>query len=166
MSEPLLKASEIRSCFTSPIPPVRVTLGYRMRLFAVLVGLVALQALYLLLIAVVVTLTCLYSLAVLFSGLPFNFVMIVLYVGPPLAGVITTLFLLKPLLIRPPAPPKPLELTPEDEPLLFEFVNSLCSALGAPRPSRIQVNLQVNAFAAVRGWRGFFLGDVDLTIGL
>jgi hypothetical protein len=44
----------------------------RARLFAVLLGLVAPQVLYLLLIAVVLLLTGLYSLRVLAAGLPFN----------------------------------------------------------------------------------------------
>ncbi|MGA3236735.1 MAG: M48 family metalloprotease [Bryobacteraceae bacterium] len=166
MPAPPLTPAEIRSYFSGSIPPVRVTAGYRARLFAVLLGLVALQILYLLLIAVVLLLSGLYSYRVLGAGLPFNIISVVFYVGPPAGGVIAALFLLKPIVIRPPRPARPIQLTPQSDPLLFEFVDSLCRALGSPRPSRIQANLQVNASAGVQGWRGFFLGHLDLTIGL
>ena len=162
----MLTPAEIRSFFSGSIPPVRITAGYRARLFAVLLGLLGLQVLYLLLIAVVLLLSGFYCFRVLAACLPFNVISVVFFVGPPAGGVIAALFLLKPIVIQPPRPAGPIQLMPENEPLLFEFVDSLCRALGSPRPSRIQVNLQVNASADAQGWRGFFLGHLDLTVGL
>lgn len=161
-----LTSAEVDSAFRRVIEPIPVMPGYRWRLAGVLIGLVVLQVLYLLLIAVVVALTAAYTIAVLSVGISFNFLTIVLYLGPPLVGLITTLFLLKPLIVRPPRPPKPLRITPEDEPVLFEFVHRLCQVLGAPRPSEICADVQVNASASLQGWRGFFLGDLRLTVGL
>jgi Zn-dependent protease with chaperone function len=103
---------------------------------------------------------------VLSSGISLNAFTLIVYAAPPVAGSIVTLFLLKPMVIRPPRPPAPLRLDPAGEPALFQFIAGLCDALGAPHPSRVYVDLNVNAFAALRGWRGFFLGDLDLTIGL
>jgi hypothetical protein len=50
-----------------------------------------------------------------------NLVTIMYYAGPPIAGLIVALFLLKPLIIRPPRAPRPVELSRETEPLLFDF---------------------------------------------
>jgi Zn-dependent protease with chaperone function len=58
-------------------------------------------------------------------------------------------------------------LTPTGEPILFELVDHLCDTLKAPRPSRIDVNIEVNATASFnRGLLSFFGSDVVLTIGL
>ena len=161
-----LTSTEIHAVFRRPIVPIRTSSSYRVRLLGVLLSLVALQLLYLLLIAAVVTLTALYIVAALGSGASLNFITIVFYVGIPAVGLIAALFLLKPILIRPTRAARPVELRPEDEPVLFEFIGGLCDALGSSRPSRIYADLQVNASASVHGWRGFFLGELDLTIGL
>ena len=166
MPERSLDSLAIRNIFRQPLPPVEVTRGYTTRLAAVLCGLVVLQLAYLLLIATVVAFTLLYAQAVTRTELTVSFLTIVIYAGPPIAGGIVTVFLLKPLIIRPPRPPEPLQLTRQQEPMLFEFLDHLCRALHSPRPSRVFVDLRVNASAAVRGWRGFFLGQIDLTIGL
>ena len=97
-----------------------------------MLGLVGLQLLYLLLIAIVVTLACLTTFAVAASGLPPSVITIVLYVGPPVVALIVTLFLLKPLLIRPPRSPLPIQLKREEEPLLFNFIDGLCRSLPCP----------------------------------
>jgi len=161
-----LTSTEIRAVFSRPIAPIRTSPNYGIRLLGVLLGLAALQLLYLLLIAAVVTLTVLYIVAALGSGVSLNFITIVFYVGIPVVGFLTVLFLMKPILIRPARPARPVQLLPEDEPVLFEFIDRLCDALGSPHPSRIHVDLQVNASASVHGWRGFFFGDLNLTIGL
>ena len=161
-----LSSGDIRKAFLSPIAPVPVTFGYRIRLLGVLLGLVVLQVSYLLLIALVAVLTWLYLFAILNSNLPFSALTLIFIVGPPFAGIVGVIFLVKPLLIRPPRPPEPLRLLPENEPVLFEFVETLCREIGSPLPARISVDLQVNASASVRGWRGLFLGNPDLTIGL
>jgi Zn-dependent protease with chaperone function len=166
MLQPLLTSGEIRAAFPRSIRRIAIAPGYRLRLLAILLGLGALQCLYLLLIAVVILMTVILTVVVFASGMRPNFLTIIVYAAPPAVGIITTLFLLKPILIRPPRAPEPVQLRREDEPVLFEFVDSLCRTLGSPRPSRIYVDLQANAAAGVRGWRGFFLGHLQLTIGL
>jgi len=166
MQEIPLNSHVIRGAFQHRIAPIRIVRGYRSRLAAVLLGLGVLQALYVLLIAGVGYLTWLYTLSTLGFGVSLNLVTITFYVGPPVVGLIVILFLLKPLLIRPSRAPQPLQLARDHEPLLFDFVECVCGALGSPRPSRIFVDLRVNASASVPGWRGLFLGHLDLTIGL
>lgn len=161
-----LSPEEIASAFKEPIVPIRVTRGYRIRLLGVLCGLVLLQFLYILLIAVIVAATLRYTFVVLASKLDLNLITIAFYVGPPAAGIIAVLFLLKPLVIRGPRPPQALLIRREDQPDLFSFVDALCRVLDSPRPSRVKVDLQVNASAGVRGWLGFLIGDLELTIGL
>src|ERR1035438_7249635 len=127
-------STEIRNIFRRPVAPVETTPHYRLRLLTVLAGLVTLQLLYLALVAFV----CAGTLTYLFVGLGvfaagFNFITVILYLGPPIVGVVTILFLLNPLLVLPAKPPQPVEIRPEEEPLLFEFVTRLCDALGSPR---------------------------------
>ncbi|MEO8028449.1 MAG: hypothetical protein ABI823_18345, partial [Bryobacteraceae bacterium] len=126
-----------------------VTAGYRIRLAAVLLGLVALQALYLALIALVMYLTAAYMAYLMSAELSLNLLTITIYVGPVACGLIATLFLLKPIIIRPRREPEPPVIDPDSEPLLFEFVERLCRIIGAPRPYRIRVDLAPNASAAV-----------------
>jgi len=58
-------------------------------------------------------------------------------------------------------------LVPQAEPGLHLFIEKLCATIGAPRPSRIEVNCDVNASASFRGGlRGFLTGRMTLTIGL
>ena len=161
-----LTSTEIRKVFSRPITPIRTSPHYRIRLLGVLLGLAALQLLYLLLIAAVLTFTARFIVVALGSGVALNFITVVFYFGLPVAGCITVLFLLKPILIRPPRPPEPLPLWPNEEPVLFDFIDRLCDALGSPHPSRIYADLRVNASASVHGWRGFFFGDLNLTVGL
>lgn len=86
-----------------------------------------------------------------------------LYVGVLLAGLIVVLFLLKPLFARPAREVRTRSLTPRGEPFLFRFVGELCDLVGAPRPSRIDVDYQINAAASLR--RGIFRSDLVLTLG-
>lgn len=151
------------------IPPVPVSWLYRIGLLGVALSLILLQLIYLGMIALAATLTVLYVLAIptVLNNLHFNAVTIVLIATPVVTGAIVTFFLFKPLLSRPPKPQEPRFLDPASEPLLYEFVQRICWAVGSRAPSRIFVDHQVNAAASLhRGWRGFFTGDLTLTIGL
>src|SRR5262249_52685544 len=59
---------------------------------------------------------------------------------------------------------EPITLDPKAEPLLFAFVQKICALVGAPKPSRIDVDCQANASAGLR--RGLWSRDLVLTIGL
>lgn len=164
-----LTASEIDRAFPARIPPVAVKPGYRLALAAVLGALVLLQVLYLLLVALAAATTIGYAvlLPVIVSKVRINALTLPLILAPVAAGAIATFFLFKPLFARKVEHAKPMELSEEAEPGLFAFVNKLCDCLGAPRPSRIFVNLDVNASASLyRGWRSLFTNELALTIGL
>ena len=81
--------------------------------------------------------------------------------------VVVAVFLLKPLFRRPTATERPRRLKREKQPLLFDYVEAVCVAVGAPKPAEIAINLEVQASAgAAGGFRGLFTGDLCLTIGL
>ncbi len=88
----------------------------------------------------------------------------ILYLGPAVAGIILVFFMVKPFFARQAKGPEPLTLDPAKEPLLFAFVEKICGLVGAPVPSRIDVDCQVNASAGLR--RGLWSKDLVLTIGL
>jgi Zn-dependent protease with chaperone function len=89
------------------------------------------------------------------------------YLFPPLLGVVLILFMLKPLFTSPYEVSPPRTLKRNQDPLLFIFVERLCDAVGAPRPSEIRVNCDVNAYASLgQGVWGGFSNQVTLTIGL
>ncbi|MCP5085976.1 MAG: M48 family metalloprotease, partial [Rhodobacteraceae bacterium] len=84
-----------------------------------------------------------------------------------IAGPVLIAFMLKPFLARKPKREEPLSLDKDDEPVLFALIDQICELQGAPTPSRIDVDLQMNASAGFRlGMRSFFGNDLVLTIGL
>jgi hypothetical protein len=90
-----------------------------------------------------------------------------IYFAPLLAGVVVLFFLFKPLLAGRAKGAQPLALNPSDNPLLYAFIAKICDAVGAPSPSRIDLDCELNASASFR--RGFLsmMGhDLVLTIGL
>ena len=89
------------------------------------------------------------------------------YVTPLLTGGIIVFFMIKPLLARRPRHAQPLALNPANEPLLFGFITEICRTVGAPVPSRIDVDCHLNASASFRrAFRSFFGNDLVLTLGL
>ena len=89
------------------------------------------------------------------------------YAAPLVAGIILILFMVKPFFARRDKPPLTLPLDRDAEPVLFQFVDRICTLVGAPAPARIEVNCDVNASASFRkGMASFFGNDLVLTIGL
>lgn len=96
-----------------------------------------------------------------------NFITLLIAVTPFLAGVVVIFFMLKPLLARKPKQAEEHILTPGENPLLEDFINRVCHAVGAPAPRRIKITTDVNAAAGSSG--GLFrllIKRLDLTIGL
>lgn len=152
-----------------PIPAVRSAPLYTAGLALVAVVLLLLQAVYLCMIALAAWATWRYVLLVpgFMATIHLNAVTLVLLVTPIAAGLILTFFLCKPLLARQSAAPALFTVDPAAQPVLFAFIQRLCETIGAPAPAAIQLDLQVNASAALRhGWRGFFTRELTLTIGL
>jgi hypothetical protein len=91
----------------------------------------------------------------------------VLYVSPLFTGCVVVFFMIKPLLARMPQGAQPLALNPANEPVLFTFIAQICKIVGAPFPSRIDVDCELNASAGFRrGFKSLFGNDLVLTIGL
>ena len=89
------------------------------------------------------------------------------YLAPMVVGSLLVLFMIKPLFVRRAGYIRPSKIERQDEPLLFAFVQKLCSRLGAPLPSEIHLDINVNASAGFRrGLLSIFANDLVLTIGL
>jgi len=88
------------------------------------------------------------------------------YFGPLVMGIIAMAFLVKPLFMRPHHEPDLVELTRDEQPLFFAYVERLARILGAPPPKRIRVDGAVNASASFRrGLVSFTGNDLVLTVG-
>lgn len=94
--------------------------------------------------------------------------LVLAYISPAIAGAISIVFMLKPLLAPRRESGSVISLTRDMEPLLFDFVAQICKDVGAPFPKRIDVDCDVNASASFQhGWKSLFKGsDLVLTIGL
>lgn len=89
------------------------------------------------------------------------------YLGPMAAGGILLFFMIKPLFAPRGKQQKRHFLKRKAEPLLFEYVDRLCSAVHAPQPRRICVDCEVNASAGFsKGFWSMLGSDLTLTIGL
>lgn len=92
---------------------------------------------------------------------------VLLRFGPTLIGALVAVALLKPFLSRQRQAAQVRSLSREDEPLLFAHLDHVASLVGVPSPSRVDVDLQVNASAQLaRGWRSVARSEYALTIGL
>jgi Zn-dependent protease with chaperone function len=90
------------------------------------------------------------------------------YVGPLLAAGVLLMLVLRPVFIRSDHDRQVYTVTPAEEPALYAFVGSLCTFIGAPIPTRIDIDATPTASAHLN--RGLLSvlrrGDVVLTIGL
>lgn len=94
---------------------------------------------------------------------------IALYTGPVMLGTAVILFMIKPMFVAMvmPAVTRKRSLKREGEPLLFALVDRICDVTGAPKPSRIDVDADVNASASFgSGLKSLFGNDLVLTIGI
>lgn len=153
-----------------PIAPTQLTFGYRLGIGVVSVLMVLLPLIYLSLIAVV--LYGVYYHAVNHTDILLAargrgaFMAFLVYLAPIFIGGVVVIFMLKPLFAKTEEPPTLAVLTPEQEPLLFAFVERICRAVNAPMPREIALDNQVNASASFRrGVWSMFSNDLRLTIG-
>ncbi len=84
-----------------------------------------------------------------------------------LSALLFILFIFRQLAPRPFRSRYSRNVTPEDEPLLWSFVNRIADTVNAPRPSQIEIDCDVNASAAkVLNARGVHTQQDALAIGL
>lgn len=89
------------------------------------------------------------------------------YLAPIVAGAGLVLFMIKPLFSKPATDSGRRTLKPDDEPLLFEFVDWICKAVNSPRPQRIDIDCNINASASFnRGILSMAGNDLVLTLGM
>ncbi len=155
----------------------RVSIGYRLGMLLVLLGLVVLPLLYLMLIAgmgwllkwhvqhdlvwirTVSEWSHYHGKATALAGL--------LYLAVAVAGLICLVFMTKPLFAPLPEQPPTVTLDPISEPALFALIYRICDLVGAPRPVMVEVDSRVNASASFRrGMASFFGHDMVLSIGM
>jgi len=91
-----------------------------------------------------------------------------LYVTPLIVGGLLIFFMIKPLFARLAARQQPYEIDRKSEPLLFAFVEKICTTIGAPMPVKICLDNLVNASASLDGgiMGAVLKRDLVLTIGL
>ena len=164
-----LAKRDVLDAFEDDIEPVKRTASYAVGVLFVSVAMLMLPALYILLVFGVAFLlfyhTTFNAAAILNSR---NWKPIVfLYFAPIVIGVIVLLFMVKPLFARKARKYKLRTLEFDEDPLLFLLVARIAEAVGAPRPTRIDLDGQVNASASFGSLFGIlFGGDLVLTIGL
>ncbi|MGY8767950.1 MAG: M48 family metallopeptidase [Pirellulales bacterium] len=92
---------------------------------------------------------------------------LMLYLAPIPCGIISIIFMFKPLFARPARDIRSRSLTEQSDPILFAFVTQICEKVGTPFPKRIDVDYQMNASAGFRSgfWSIFQANDLVLTIG-
>jgi len=89
------------------------------------------------------------------------------YLAPIIVGGVLVFFMIKPLFARRPKDYEPHDVLPGEEPELFRFVYAVCDTVQAPRPARVLVDFQVNAFAGFRrGLPDLLRRRLTLSIGL
>lgn len=168
-----LTIAELEAVFKERLPRRPVAVTYRLQLLFVACAMAILPVAYLVLVAAF-GLGLYYYVTVgipnLMSHVPHGraaIFYVVAVVAPAIAGFVTLLFLIKPLFFRIASESRRRSLTRKGEPLLFEFVDKVCDAVGAPRPKRIDVDYQVNASASpAAGLFSVAKGDMVLTIGV
>lgn len=167
--KPSLRPEMILNAFQGEIEPVRVSLVYRLGIVVIGLTMLLLPLMYLGMIGLAG-----YGLfyhathnASVFRQVRSARGAAIAYVGPLVAGGVMILFMIKPLFAGRGPGEKSRTLKAESEPLLFDFVERVCEAVGAPVPSQINVDCQVNASASFApGPLSKITGKLVLTIGL
>ncbi|MGB7329332.1 MAG: M48 family metalloprotease [Rubripirellula sp.] len=165
----------IKSQLSGKLPKQRVGFGYRIGLTVNAVFMMMLPLAYVGLICASIYGMYVYTfdwLPTLFQRMPRGRVAIfaaAIYIAPIVAGVTVIIFMIKPLFMAviQGGDTRSRSINREGEPLLFELVDHICDVTGAPKPSRIDVDSDVNASASYgRGLRSLFSNDLVLTIGV
>lgn len=169
-------ADAIDEQLSGKIPKRGVRIGYRIALLTTSLFMLALPLAYVTLVALFAYGVYHYTFEVVPSLMQTRVynprVMIflfLLYVTPVVMGITAIIFLIKPIFVSVVAPGKSRlrSIRRESEPQLFALVDRICEVTGAPKPSRIDVDSDVNASASFgRGFRSLFSRDLVLTIGV
>jgi len=159
----------ILQAFQGDLPRVPVSTLYNLGLTLVASAMLLLPLIYLGLISGVAYFLYYHATESieLLQGLSSGRFAVFAYLAPMVVGSLLVLFMIKPLFVRRAHYIKPSKIERQDESLLFAFVQKLCHRVGAPMPSEIHLDINVNASASFRrGLLSIFANDLVLTIGL
>jgi len=163
---------EVVEAFNERVAPPPVPLLYHAGLFVVAVTMVLLPALYIAMIVLVGWGTFAYVRHIV-PGLPaprglWDFwATVLMAAGPPAAGGILLLFMVKPLFAPRPKEPDVVPADRERDRWLFALAVRVAKALGAPAARKIELSCEVNASASLgRGLLGFLGRRLVLRVGL
>ncbi len=166
-------AVEILAAFGGSIPRTSVSMLYRCGSILVVVMLLLLPLVYVAMVLAAAYGVYYYAahfhflLESMGGGPRFYLLKLVAYFAPLIAGSVLVLFMSKPLFARRAPRAQPLALNPAAEKTLFAFIARICDLVGAPMPSRIDLNCDLNAAASFRrGISSLFKNDLVLTLGL
>ncbi len=167
-TRPTRTPMQILAAFRGEIRPVRPTVLYRLWVLIIAGFMILLPAVYLALVGLVgygVFRHATENISV-FREVRSAKAALFLYAAPLVVGGVVIAFMLKPLFARSSGRTKVRKLDPSKEPLVAAFVDGVCSSVGAPTPSRIEVNCEVNASAHLASWVLSPSRELVLTIGL
>lgn len=164
---------EIANAFVGTLPKRTPSLAYRVHLLLVAAVMILLPLVYVALVIAAAVGVGYYTITILpylMGQVRVGRAALVIYaaiIAPSVAGTILVVFMIKPLLFRIQSDSRRRSLTRKGEPMLFELVDRICDAVGAPRPVRIDVDYQVNASAQpIGGLFSVATGKMVLTIGV
>jgi Zn-dependent protease with chaperone function len=163
--EPL--ALELAQTSAEPVVHVRLRLRFRLGLALVAFATLLLPAVYAALVALTIYGVALHTAHDAWLMERANLASIIAYFGPLVVGCVVVIFMAKPFLARPARAPSEMTIRREQAPLLFQLVERIRNAVGAPQPREICIDTRVNASAGFRSGIGslFRRADLALTIG-
>src|SRR5436190_3910010 len=145
-ASPPLSLEMLLAAFQGTVKWPRISLLYSLGLLLVTGAIVVLPLIYIAMLgfAAYVVYWWAARFSFLVSGATYGIYILLLqcllYFAPLFAGAVVLFFMVKPLLARRPRYAQPLALNPGSEPLLFAFVTRICKTIGAPFPTRIDVD--------------------------
>jgi len=96
------------------------------------------------------------------------FAFVIGYLGPILGGVLVVVSMMKPIVVPRASERDGLLVDAASEPVVYAFITRMCEVMGAPAPTRIEVDGSINASAGTRGglFGAIFSRQLVLTVGL
>ena len=169
MNQQTITTETLERSFSGSIPGIKVSLGYQLALLLVTLVMILLPILYIgiiLLAGYGVYYYAIYGGSFVLE-LKGWFLKLIVYGAPIVSGVVMILFMIKPFFAKFSNESSKKELTRDEEPVLFSFIEMICNAVGAPNPQKVMLDYQANASASFsNGFFSFFTNNLTLTIGI
>src|SRR5580658_2583074 len=169
-----LSANEVLAGFTGAITSAPVSSFYQLGLLLTAATMGIVPIVYVAMIGCMVFGVYYYATHASFlvesarGGIQLILLRVIAYAAPLFAGGVMVFFMIKPLFARRPRHAQPLAMNPAVEHALFTFIAKISELVGAPMPTRIDLDCHLNASARFRrgGASALAKADLALTIGL